>query len=99
MALRHRLPVINLLIKVLPWVSGSVRAKIRKMEAHQALTLEKVRKRVSMGDVGFPDIVQSALDDGRMTEKELASEMMAMLVAGAETSATTLTAASKCCLL
>ncbi|KAH7036035.1 cytochrome P450 [Microdochium trichocladiopsis] len=94
MALRHRLPIIDLLIKVLPWVSSDVRAMIRNMEAHQALTLEKVRKRVSMGSVGFNDIMQSALDDGTMTEAQLASEMTTMLVAGAETSATALTAAT-----
>lgn len=60
------------------------------------MTLEKVRKRAAVDDVGFNDIMQSVLDDGTLTEEQLASEMMTMMVAGAETSAMTLTTASMC---
>ncbi|KXJ88973.1 cytochrome P450, partial [Microdochium bolleyi] len=94
LALRHRLPIIKPLIKMMPWLSSAVRTTLRNMAKHQTRTLDKVRKRVAMGDVGFDDFVQGAVNDGSLTEPELASEMMTMLIAGAETSATLLAGAT-----
>ncbi|KAK7711898.1 hypothetical protein SLS64_005169 [Diaporthe eres] len=63
------------------------------MEQHAALTLEKTRSRIKMGNEhGVEDFLAPAI--GKLSEEQLAHQGFIFLTAGAETSATALAAAA-----
>jgi cytochrome P450 len=77
---------------ILPVFSRAARDLIKSLKQHSELTLEKVRKRIEMGDTGINDFLEPIIKSGEMTDKEIAAEATVLLTAGSETTATTLTA-------
>ncbi|KAI1736256.1 cytochrome P450 monooxygenase-like protein [Xylaria scruposa] len=67
------------------------KADASKYEMHRRLTMEKIRKRIQLGDRANADFFSHVLK-GEFTDKELASHASVFMVAGAETTATSLTA-------
>lgn len=92
-AFRKRIPAIGVLIAVIPYISKSARELLESNKQHSALTLEKVRKRIEMGDTNTDDIFAHILKNGGMNEPEMASEAMVLITGGAETTAVVLIAA------
>lgn len=76
---------------ITPIFSKKARDTIKSLRQHSDLTLEKVRKRIEMGDMGTRDLLWPIIQSGEMTEKEIAAEATVLLTGGAETTATTLT--------
>ncbi|KAH9906864.1 putative cytochrome P450 [Xylariomycetidae sp. FL2044] len=94
MNLRKRTPFLTSVLAWLPVVSESTRYAIESHQKHAALTREKVRKRIQMGDSHkVQDFFASVLRTGELTEAELAMNANVFLTAGAETSATVMVAA------
>lgn len=87
--LKNRIPALRL---ILPWLVP--KAAVAKYAQHYALTLEKVRGRIKMedGDIHREDFFASIIRSGKMNEQQLAAQAGIFLTAGAETSATVLTA-------
>ncbi|KAK8851079.1 cytochrome P450 [Apiospora arundinis] len=87
--LKKRLPVLE---KALPWLAP--KKVLEEWAQHQAATVERVQKRIqmdeSMGD--RQDLLTHPIRSGKLTASELANNAQVLLTAGAETSATTLTA-------
>ena len=81
-----RLPILKL---ASPWFMTKEQAAIYDM--HRRLTLEKIRKRIKLGDVAKDDFFSHVLK-GELTEEQLASHASVFMVAGAETIAIALTA-------
>ncbi len=81
-----RLPILKL---ANPWFMTKEQASIYDM--HRRLTVEKMRKRIKLGDVAKDDFFSHVLK-GELTEDQLASHASAFMVAGAETIAIVLTA-------
>jgi cytochrome P450 len=91
-SLRKRIPLIMIPLMVMPLFSKAARDLIKSLGQHSELTLEKVRKRIEMGDMGPRDLLGPLINSGEMTDKEIAAEATVLLTGGAETTATTLTA-------
>ncbi|KAH8653842.1 putative cytochrome P450 [Xylariales sp. PMI_506] len=91
-SLRKRIPLIIVPLIIAPIFSKSARDTIKSLKQHSDLTLEKVRKRAEMGDMGTRDLLWPIIQSGEMTDKEIAAEATVLLTGGAETTATTLTA-------
>ncbi|KAK3690287.1 cytochrome P450 monooxygenase-like protein [Podospora appendiculata] len=80
-----RLPILKL---ASPWFMTKKQAEIYEM--HRRLTMEKIRKRIELGDLAKDDFFSHVLK-GEMSEEELASQASTFMVAGAETIAIVLT--------
>ncbi|KAK7924797.1 Cytochrome P450 monooxygenase FUM2 [Apiospora marii] len=91
-SMRPRMPMLGFLLRLVPYFSRSAQAIIESNKQHADLTLEKVRKRIDMGDTHMDDFFDHVLKHGNLSEAELASEANVLLVAGAETSSTALAA-------
>ncbi|KAH8202393.1 hypothetical protein TruAng_003466 [Truncatella angustata] len=87
-ALLKRLPVIYL---ALPLILLDRRAAMFRQ--HTKLTLEKTRKRVAMGDTNRHDFFSHVLKSDKMSEAQLAANASVLIIAGAETTATTMSGA------
>lgn len=86
--LKIRLPILKYLLPFL-----IPKNAIELYAQHKALTLEKVRRRIEIGDnQDREDFLASVIRNGSLREEELASEAEILLIAGAETSATAMTA-------
>lgn len=100
--LRKRLAFVGPLLRWMPYISATARAAVESIAQHGAMTLAKTRKRIEVGPahsngagsrVAVDDFLEHAIRAGGMSDTELANQAMVMLTAGAETSATALTAA------
>jgi len=80
-----RLPILKL---ASPWFMTKEQAAIYDM--HRRLTIEKIRKRIKLGDVAKDDFFSHVLK-GELTEDQLVSHASVFMVAGAETIAIVLT--------
>jgi cytochrome P450 len=86
--LKNRLPILKY---ILPFLIP--KAAVEKYAMHHALTLEKIKRRIEIGDThGREDFFAGVIRSGKLSDEQMASEANVMLTAGAETSATTLTA-------
>ncbi|KAL4892367.1 cytochrome P450 [Aspergillus ambiguus] len=99
--LRKRLAFVGPLLRWMPYISATARAAVESIAQHGAMTLAKTRKRIEAGParsngIGdrapVDDFLAHAIRSGWMSDTELANQAMVMLTAGAETSATALTA-------
>ncbi|KAI1270667.1 cytochrome P450 monooxygenase-like protein [Xylariaceae sp. FL1019] len=61
-----------------------------KRKAHYAMSKEKARKRIQAGDTGRDDFFSHMLKKGTMSESEIVSQASTLIVAGSETTATSL---------
>ncbi|KAI1881439.1 hypothetical protein JX265_000265 [Neoarthrinium moseri] len=87
--LRNRLSVLKYIIPLLIPKETAKRAA-----QHHALSLRKVRHRLEIGDAnGREDFFANIIRNGNMGEEQLTSEATILMIAGAETTATALTAA------
>ena len=87
--LKKRLPMLE---KALPWLA--TKQVLEEWAQHQAATMERVQKRIQM-DEGMgerQDLLTHPIRSGKLSAAELANNAQVLLTAGAETSATTLTA-------
>ncbi|KAL4810221.1 cytochrome P450 [Aspergillus unguis] len=99
--LRKRLAFVGPLLRWMPYISPTARAAVESIAQHGAMTLAKTRKRIEVGPARsspggrsrVDDFLEHAIRAGGMEDTELANQAMVMLTAGAETSATALTAA------
>ncbi|KAL4921173.1 cytochrome P450 [Aspergillus aurantiobrunneus] len=99
--LRKRLAFVGPLLRYMPYISPTARAAVESITQHGAMTLAKTRKRIESGPARSTDGARAPVDDflehairaGGMQDTDLANQAMVMLTAGAETSATALTAA------
>lgn len=99
--LRKRLAFVGPLLRWMPYISPTARAAVDSIAQHGSMTLAKTRKRIEAGPARSSDNSRARVDDflehairaGWMADTELANQAMVMLTAGAETSATALTAA------
>ncbi|KAK6865952.1 Cytochrome P450 monooxygenase BOA3 [Apiospora arundinis] len=91
-SMRPRIPGLGFLLNLIPYFSRSAQALIDSNKQHADLTLEKVRKRVDLGETHMDDFFDHVLKHGNLSEAELASEANVLLTAGAETSSTALAA-------
>ncbi|KAI2628673.1 cytochrome P450 monooxygenase-like protein [Hypoxylon sp. NC1633] len=91
-SLRKRLPIMKLVLRfMLPADSAE------KNRKHVELTREKAQRRLELGaDIGrgMSDFFGHMIKNGTITEAELKEQARTLIVAGAETTATTLTAAT-----
>ncbi|KAL5375074.1 hypothetical protein DPSP01_011490 [Paraphaeosphaeria sporulosa] len=86
MDLRRRVPILNLLLPFL--VNGDL---AKGYEMHHQLTKEKTRKRIQQKDtVTREDFFRSILSKGDWSQGKLESNAELLIVAGSETTATTL---------
>lgn len=85
--LMQRIPVLKL---ASPFVMSKKDADVYEM--HRRLTMEKIQKRINLGNVR--DDFFSHVLKGEFTDKQLASHASVFMVAGAETTSTSLTAIS-----
>ncbi|KAK8016874.1 Cytochrome P450 monooxygenase BOA3 [Apiospora rasikravindrae] len=86
--LKKRLPVLE---KALPWLAP--KKVLEEWAQHQAATLERVNKRIQMDEtMERTDLLTHPIRSGKLNAAELANNAQVLLTAGAETSATTLTA-------
>ncbi|KAL4863043.1 hypothetical protein BDV12DRAFT_189956 [Aspergillus spectabilis] len=99
--LRKRLAFVGPLLRWMPYISSTARAAVESITQHSAMTLAKTRKRIEAGPTRssatgnrapVDDFLEHAIRAGAMSDTELANQAMVMLTAGAETSATALTA-------
>ncbi|KAL4874377.1 cytochrome P450 [Aspergillus karnatakaensis] len=98
--LRKRLAFVGPLLRWMPYISSTARAAVDSIAQHGAMTLMKTRKRIEAGPattskgsgVAVDDFLAHAIRFGGMSEEDLANQAMVILTAGAETSATALTA-------
>ncbi|KAH6654810.1 cytochrome P450, partial [Truncatella angustata] len=93
-SIRKRIPLFSLLLPF--FVPPSFPSKFQK---HKALTLEKTRKRIAMGDTGRADFFSRLLRTGKDKGAELDIQYLAnqsniLIVAGSETTATFLAGAT-----
>jgi cytochrome P450 len=92
-SLRKRLPLISL---ILPFIIG--RDVAGKFATHKKLTREMAQKRIDLGpDGGRPgkeDFFGHMIKKNIITKEELAAQAATLIVAGSETTATTLTGAT-----
>ena len=86
------MPMLGFLLRLVPYFSRSAQAIIESNKHHDKLTLEKVRKRIDLGDTHMDDFFDHVLKHGNLSEAELASETNVLPSAGAETSSTALAA-------
>lgn len=91
-SMRPRMPMLGFLLRLVPYFSRSAQAIIESNKHHDKLTLEKVRKRIDLGDTHMDDFFDHVLKHGNLSEAELASETNVLPSAGAETSSTALAA-------
>ncbi|PLB47126.1 cytochrome P450 [Aspergillus steynii IBT 23096] len=99
--LRKRLAFVGPLLRWMPYISPTARAAVDSITRHGDMTLAKTRKRIEVGPARtnnpnhtpVDDFLAHAIRAGGMSDTELANQAMVMLTAGAETSATALTAA------
>ncbi|KAL3479193.1 cytochrome P450 [Aspergillus californicus] len=96
--LRKRLAFVGPLLRWMPYISATARAAVDSITQHGAMTLAKTRKRIEVGPAQssdrapVDDFLAHAIRAGGASDTELANQAMVMLTAGAETSATALTA-------
>ncbi|RDW69038.1 cytochrome P450 [Aspergillus mulundensis] len=93
--LRKRLAFVGPLLRWMPYISSTARAAVTSIMQHGAMTLALTRKRIEAGPArsDVDDFLAHAIRAGWMSDTVLANQAMVMLTAGAETSATALTAA------
>lgn len=90
--LAKRIAILGPILRWAPRFSQGAANAIKAMEQHAALTLEKTRSRIKMGNEhGVEDFLAPAI--GKLSEEQLAHQGFIFLTAGAETSATALAAA------
>ncbi|KAL4749788.1 hypothetical protein BDW72DRAFT_213855 [Aspergillus terricola var. indicus] len=92
--LRKRLAFVGPLLRWMPYISSTARAAVKSVAQHGAMTLALTRKRIEAGPTrsDVDDFLAHAIRAGGMSDTELADQAMVLLTAGAETSATALTA-------
>ncbi|KAI3392899.1 hypothetical protein diail_4986 [Diaporthe ilicicola] len=91
--LAKRIAILGPILRWAPRFSQGAADAIKAMEQHAALTLEKTRARIQMGNEhGVEDFLAPAI--GKLSEEQLAHQGSVFLTAGAETSATALAAAA-----
>jgi cytochrome P450 len=67
---------------------------IRNFKQHQALTMAKTRKRIEMGNIQNRQDFFGHILNGELSEEDLAANANVLIIAGAETTATALAAAT-----
>lgn len=88
--LKNRIPILE---SILPWLIPT--AALEQYAQHSALTLRKVKKRMEIGDSQQrEDFFANVIRTGKMDERQIAANAGVFLTAGAETSATVLSAAT-----
>lgn len=100
-SLQKRLALVRPLLRWMPYISTTARTAIESLAQHSTMTLAKTRKRIDNGPAKISSGSHAVVDDffvhairaGGMSDTELADQAMVILEAGAETSATALTAA------
>jgi cytochrome P450 len=86
--LLHRLPVLWPIVPFL--LRGGKAAMFRR---HEDLTLAKIRKRIAMDNASRQDFFADVLSMDQLSEKQLAGHASLFIIAGAETTSTTLSGA------
>ncbi|KAK6064079.1 benzoate 4-monooxygenase cytochrome p450 [Seiridium cupressi] len=83
--LRTRVPALGL---VLPFLVP--KGFLSSVKKHEALTLEKTRKRIALGDMGRADFFSQLIsdDEEKCDEQWLANQANVLIIAGSETTAT-----------
>ncbi|KAK2602804.1 hypothetical protein N8I77_009309 [Diaporthe amygdali] len=90
--LAKRIAILGPILRWAPRFSQDAADAIKAKKHHAALTLEKTRARIQMGNEhGVQDFLAPAID--KLSEEQLAHQGFIFLTAGAETSATALAAA------
>ncbi|KAI0152840.1 cytochrome P450 monooxygenase-like protein [Xylariaceae sp. FL1272] len=83
--LKRKLPLLkNFVPYMLP------KGADEKRKAHYGMSIEKARKRIQAGDTGRADFFSHMLKKGTMSEGEIVSQASTLIVAGSETTATSL---------
>ncbi|KAI1145605.1 cytochrome P450 monooxygenase-like protein [Nemania diffusa] len=84
--IRRRIPFMTLLLPfLLP------KGAIESLKTHRKLSREKSLKRIQMGDTGRADFFSHMLRKETLSEKEMMSQTSTLIIAGSETTATSLT--------
>lgn len=86
--------MLKLVLAVMPYISSAAARDAENSQRHANNTQERVRKRVEREATDTPDIFQHIIANGGLTEDEMVSKSMILITAGAETTATMLTASS-----
>ncbi|KAF7518743.1 hypothetical protein G7054_g13345 [Neopestalotiopsis clavispora] len=87
MAMTKRAPILQY---VLPWLIP--KGALETLARHQQLTFEKVRRRMDIGDSNHrEDFFAHVIRNKLQTEQQMVQEATVFLIAGAETTATTIT--------
>ncbi|KAK8064605.1 cytochrome P450 [Apiospora phragmitis] len=82
---------LHIMEKALPWLAP--KKVLAEWAQHQSATLERVQKRMRMDErMGRTDLLTHPIRSGKLRAAEFANNAQVLLTAGAETSATTLTA-------
>ncbi|KAF2967357.1 hypothetical protein GQX73_g6227 [Xylaria multiplex] len=83
--LRNKLPLLNF---ILPYFLP--KGADEKLKKHRMLSKEKSQKRLQLGDTGRADFFSHMLKRNTMSEKEMMSQTSSLIIAGSETTATSL---------
>ncbi|KAI1822823.1 cytochrome P450 monooxygenase-like protein [Xylaria intraflava] len=85
--LRKKLPALNFILPYLmPKGAGS------NLKQHRAFSREQSEKRIKLGDTGRADFFSHMLKRNTMSVKEMMSQTSTLIIAGSETTATSLSA-------
>ncbi|KAJ3579831.1 hypothetical protein NPX13_g737 [Xylaria arbuscula] len=84
--LRRKSAVFNLILPFLLPTGAN-----EKLKTHRTFSREKSQKRIELGDTGRPDFFSEMLRRGTMSVAEMMSQTATLIIAGSETTATSLT--------
>ncbi|TGJ78464.1 hypothetical protein E0Z10_g10302 [Xylaria hypoxylon] len=83
--LRKKFPLMNL---ILPFMLP--KGSDENLKTHRKFCKEKSQKRIQLGDTGRADFFSHMLQRNTMSEKEMMSQTPSLIIAGSETTATSL---------
>ncbi|KAI1423449.1 cytochrome P450 monooxygenase-like protein [Xylaria sp. FL1777] len=83
--LRKKLPLADLIMPLL-----LPKGADKSLKTHRTFSREKSQKRIQLGDTGRPDFFSHMLKRATMSEKEMMSQAPVLIIAGSETTATSL---------
>ncbi|RWA04907.1 hypothetical protein EKO27_g10196 [Xylaria grammica] len=83
--LRKKLPLLGFI-----WPYLLPKGADENLKTHRALSKEKSQKRIQLGDTGRADFFSHMLQRNTMSEKEMMSQTSSLIIAGSETTATSL---------
>ncbi|KAI0424703.1 cytochrome P450 monooxygenase-like protein [Xylaria sp. FL1042] len=84
-SIRDKLPFSSL---IMPFILP--KGADESLKIHRTFCREKSQKRIELGDTGRPDFFSHMLTRATMSEKEMMSQTASLVVAGSETTATSL---------